>query len=136
MSEEPGRVPMHSEHFTEAELACHHCGRNECTKALLDALEQFRAAAGKPVHINDAYRCPEHNAKVGGAKNSQHLLGMAADIRVDGMTGRQLYEVAVRCPLIHGIGRSDYSNYLHIDVRSKPAKWCYDEKGREVTWYA
>jgi len=124
-----------SPHFGSRELACRHCGKNECTQALLDALEQFRAAAGKPVHVNDAYSCPVKNAEVGGAKNSQHLLGNAADIRVDGLTGWQLYEIALQCPLIRGVGRSDFANYLHVDVRKTPAKWCYDSTGKEVAWH-
>lgn len=44
-------------------------------------LEQARKAAeGHPIHINCAYRCPAVNDAVGGAKDSAHLDGFAADI--------------------------------------------------------
>jgi hypothetical protein len=33
-----------------------------------------------PYKINSGYRCPALNAAVGGAKNSQHMKGQAADI--------------------------------------------------------
>jgi len=69
-------------HFSEAELACHHCGVNGCKQSLVDALEAFRAIVGKPVIVSSAYRCPQHNAEAGGAGRSEHVEGLAADIRV------------------------------------------------------
>lgn len=43
-------------------------------------LDPIRRAYGKPIYINSGYRSPLLNAKVGGAKNSRHKLGLAADI--------------------------------------------------------
>ena len=43
-------------------------------------LEPTRQAVG-PIIINSGYRNPRVNSLVGGVKNSQHLLGQAADIR-------------------------------------------------------
>ena len=37
------------------------------------------------IHINSGYRSPQLNRKIGGAANSNHLTGCAADIRVSGM---------------------------------------------------
>ncbi len=140
-----------SEHFSDAELRCQGkgcneveplepirgCGKNECKPELLEALEDFRAKVGKPVIINSAYRCPIHNAEVGGAPNSQHMLGEAADIRVTGMTAGQLEAIARTIPAIKGIGRADFQNYLHVDVRSTPEIecWCYDGKGATIKYY-
>jgi hypothetical protein len=45
---------------------------------------------GKPIMINSAYRGPAVNEKVGGSKASQHMVGCAADIRVPGMTPREV----------------------------------------------
>ena len=124
-----------SEHFTNEELACHHCGVNECKPELLDALELLRASINRPIIVNDAYRCPEHNRAIGGVPDSQHVLGLAADIRVPGMTAAELYFAAVKIGPIKGLGRDDHKNYLHVDVRQRFAQWCYNQDGRQVGWY-
>ena len=50
------------------------------TYGCLMLLEPARQVVG-PILINSGYRNPRVNALVGGVKNSQHLLGQAADIR-------------------------------------------------------
>lgn len=44
-------------------------------------LEPAREAIGCPIIINSGFRNPRVNALVGGVRNSQHVLGQAADIR-------------------------------------------------------
>ena len=43
-------------------------------------LDPVREKLAQPVIVTSAYRPPRLNAKVGGAKNSNHLYGYAADI--------------------------------------------------------
>ena len=45
-------------------------------------LEPLRAYAGKPIVISSGYRCPALNRAVGGASQSQHLRGEAADLHL------------------------------------------------------
>lgn len=43
-------------------------------------LEQVRALVGAPIAVSSGYRSPALNKAVGGAANSAHVLGLAADI--------------------------------------------------------
>ena len=43
-------------------------------------LDPIREEWGEPIVVSSGYRCKELNALVGGAKNSHHLLGCAADL--------------------------------------------------------
>ena len=43
-------------------------------------LDPIRSLYGKPIYVNSGFRSPTLNKVVGGAKNSSHLFGMAADI--------------------------------------------------------
>lgn len=50
-------------------------------KALCEnVLEPVRAIYSKPIAITSGYRCVTLNRLIGGAANSQHMLGEAADI--------------------------------------------------------
>lgn len=53
-------------------------------------LQSLRDWLGKPIIVNSGYRSPAVNKAVGGASNSSHMYGLAADIVVDGMTPYEL----------------------------------------------
>ncbi len=56
-------------------------GVPENVKALVEnVLDPLREKYGKPIKVNSGYRCPKHNLAVGGATQSQHMKGEAADI--------------------------------------------------------
>lgn len=50
-------------------------------RKLADVLQKIRDAFGRPIVINSAFRCEKLNNAVGGAKNSDHKYGAAADIQ-------------------------------------------------------
>ena len=74
------------EFFNFSEFACRCCGRippgvRGTIEALVDnVLDPARRVFGGPVSVSSGYRCPKHNAEVGGVGGSQHLRGEAADI--------------------------------------------------------
>lgn len=113
-----------SEHFSYEEMRC-HCGCSEFSidDRLLEGLEQLRAAAGKPVHINSAFRCQKHNKAVGGCFGSYHCLGKAADVVIDGLTPEQVAAIAEKIDLFRYGGIGIYNNFTHLDVRGTPARW-------------
>lgn len=55
----------------------------------INVLEPIRSAFG-PVVINSGYRNPTLNKAIGGAKNSQHVLGQAADIEIQRVSNVKL----------------------------------------------
>lgn len=60
-------------------------------KALvLNVLDPLRAMIARPIIITSGYRSQRVNELVGGSKTSQHLLGKAADIHVQGYTTQQM----------------------------------------------
>ena len=121
-----------SAHFSDQELACPCCGVNLCVDKLVNALEALREKIGLPITVTSGYRCAPHNAKVGGEPNSQHVRGMAADIKVVGLTPVEVYEIAKTVPAFGGFGVAH--TFLHVDVRTTPAKWCYDASGKSCPW--
>jgi uncharacterized protein YcbK (DUF882 family) len=85
--------------FKEQELCCKCCGQlppfaRENIEALVcEVLDPAREKLGSPIVVNSGYRCPKHNKEVGGATNSQHLLGQAADIRFQ-VSGFKIQDLA------------------------------------------
>ena len=73
-----------SKNFNRSEFACK--GKNCCGHSaavhpdLVDALQALRDHIGKPLSITSGFRCNRHNKAVGGAEQSFHTLGMAADV--------------------------------------------------------
>jgi hypothetical protein len=55
---------------------------------LCSLLEVVREELGVSLVVHDAWRPPEHNAAVGGAKASDHLTGSAADFHAAAGGGR------------------------------------------------
>jgi uncharacterized protein YcbK (DUF882 family) len=121
-----------TENFSFDEFAC-RSGSNFSSEAvtnimlLAEQLEVIRSeAGGKTIKINSGYRSPSHNKKIGGAKDSQHLRGTAADIVISGMKPSETADLIERLIdegkiLEGGVGR--YSRFTHYDIRGKKARW-------------
>ena len=91
-------------------------------KRLVDVLDAIRERIGQPIEVLSGYRCPEHNAEVGGVPNSQHVEGTAADITYDGINVDYLAQVAEECGA-DGIGCYYHQDFVHVDVRGYEARW-------------
>lgn len=107
--------------FQIKEFACHD-GSDEIRidEELVEKLQIIRSYFGVPVSINSGYRSPEHNAFVGGVKNSNHVLGKAADIVVKGVSPKTVAEFAKKIGF-RGVGL--YKDFTHVDTRDKTSYW-------------
>ena len=117
-----GNVKL-SQNFRVKEFACTD-GSDPVFVAveLVEVLQKIRSHFGKAVKITSAYRTPTKNKAVGGETYSQHLYGMAADIKVSGVSPKKVAEYAEKLmPKSGGIGI--YSTFTHIDVRADKSRW-------------
>lgn len=113
-----------SKHFSAAELRCHGdgcCdgGVDKISPRLLELLEQLRSnTGGLPLELSCAYRCPTHNAEVGGVKYSQHQYGTAADVLCpDHLEFGEFLWYVDQLPF-DGIGVYRSEGFIHVDVRN------------------
>lgn len=88
--------------------------------ALVALLETIRGRFQKPVVINSAYRTAQHNRRVGGSPGSKHLVGMAADIRIEGVRPEVVADYAATL-FTGGIGI--YDTFTHLDVAGYGRRW-------------
>jgi len=91
---------------------------------LMNNLDVLREHLGFPIIINSAYRSPEYNKSVGGAKNSQHLTASAADIRLN--VTPSVVQKAIKKLMKDGDmkkgGLGIYSTFTHYDI-GKSRTW-------------
>ena len=101
--------------FSPAEIACRGTGKLLVNEAALDTLQALRTRLGKPLIIRSAYRSPEHNRAVGGAKASKHMEGIAFDVAMANHDP-EAFEAAARAIGFKGFGFYPRSGFIHIDL--------------------
>jgi uncharacterized protein YcbK (DUF882 family) len=109
---------------------CCSCGCGfditDLTRQKFDAL---RTVFGGPLTVCGPARCPSHNAKVGGAKQSRHMSGDALDISIAGWGMYDVVRLAALASKMgaNGIGVGINRGILHIDFRPGPVldMWHY-----------
>tara|TARA_B110000444_G_C18480230_1_gene428821 strand:- start:218 stop:589 length:372 start_codon:yes stop_codon:yes gene_type:complete len=95
---------------------------------LVGQLQFLRDYTGRAITVNSAYRSPEHNSKIGGAMSSQHLLGKAADITIEGLKPAEVYRlidelIDMGLMLQGGLGLYEKKGFVHYDIRKTKARW-------------
>lgn len=89
---------------------------------LFDALHAINARleTNRPFQIISGYRSPVTNAMLhshssGVAEHSQHMLGKASDVRIEGVDLRNLHKAALAVSA-GGVGYYPVSDFVHVDV--------------------
>jgi uncharacterized protein YcbK (DUF882 family) len=89
---------------------------------LFDALHAISARldANQPFQVISGYRSPQTNAMLharsnGVAEHSQHMLGKACDVRMEGVSLGVLHRAALDVSA-GGVGYYPVSDFVHVDV--------------------
>ena len=111
-----------TKNFKVSEFACKHCGENKIDQRVLNMAQTIREALGVPVRVNSGYRCPTHNAAVGGVKGSKHILGLAADLSCS-LGSAKMFETVKALKAEGKLPDLDYCikyrTFIHIDCGGK-----------------
>jgi uncharacterized protein YcbK (DUF882 family) len=97
----------------------------ENIKELADNLQVLRDVIGR-IDLTNAYRCKEHNADVGGATNSQHIKGKAADIKSNTLSPSEIASIIddlMKSEKFKLGGIGIYNTFTHVDIRGYKARW-------------
>jgi len=98
----------------------------ENLKELASNLQVIRDTIKAPIRINSGYRSPSHNKRIGGATNSFHVKGMAADIVIDGYTPEEVFatlDILMKQGKIKKGGLKKYRTFVHYDIRGVIKRW-------------
>jgi uncharacterized protein YcbK (DUF882 family) len=97
---------------------------NEAIKMDVRTIDIMAAAhrlmdVSEPYMLLSGYRCPKTNAMLrskskGVAKNSLHMVGKAADLRLQSRSVGQMAKAATACAS-GGVGKYSRSNFVHMD---------------------
>lgn len=80
-------------------------------------LEQVKTVlGGKPIMINSGFRSKQVNDAVGSKDTSQHRIGCAADIRVPGMTPKQVVQACIDADIPYDQIIEEFASWTHISV--------------------
>jgi uncharacterized protein YcbK (DUF882 family) len=86
--------------------------------AILDWTQRYLRQFGytQPLHVLSGFRTQHTNQRTeGAAKNSQHLVGKAVDVRIPGLSAEYLGRL-YRWLSQGGVGIYDSSNFVHVDT--------------------
>jgi uncharacterized protein YcbK (DUF882 family) len=89
-------------------------------------LQVLRDEVKKPIKITSGFRDPSFNKKIGGATQSRHITGQAADLKIEGYTPKQvaaIIEKLIAAGKMKQGGLGIYSTWIHYDVRGTAARW-------------
>lgn len=127
-----------SPHFQYGEFWCHcngtlpGCRSVVVSHVLADALETYRAALSPGgVLVVSGYRCHEYNGRIGGAGNSQHLYGNAADV-----PAHASFTAVKKLGVFSGIGIVRSNGLVsHVDVRHVGPNTTGGTPSHPTIWY-
>ncbi len=86
---------------------------------IVDKLASLQQQFGRELPINSGFRDRGHNAKVGGAKGSQHIHGNAVDLDVRELSKDERVELIRQASAMGFTGIGVYNNAIHLDLGNR-----------------
>jgi uncharacterized protein YcbK (DUF882 family) len=86
---------------------------------LCQTLEQVRSLVGCPLVICSGYRSEALNRRVGGAPNSAHRFGLAADFKAQGLSVPQLARAIRDSALTFDQLILEFDSWVHLAVAAE-----------------
>lgn len=119
-----------TKHFHIDEIKCRcGCELADIDPEFMSRVQLLRDIYKKPMRVNSAVRCVEHNRKVGGARGSYHISDKASgrvcravDIHIEDSVMRHKF-IRIALGLFHGVGI--YHNFVHVDGRERDKMSCW-----------
>lgn len=118
--------------FTKDEVKCPCCGLLP-TYAFMLKVQQLRDLVGSPLSVGSCARCNTHNAIIGGASKSHHIVDGtesqdddhgAIDIKVKPDDGVMRYRIVNAAMRLGFTGIEIATHHIHLDTRkTTPYLW-------------
>lgn len=110
----------------------------DALKRTAQGLEAVRVRLGcAPIIVTSGYRCPALNAAIGGAKNSQHMRGEAADIICPRFGGPVEVATALRDSGVeYDQLLLEFGRWVHVSFSERPRHMALvvDKAGTRPMW--
>jgi uncharacterized protein YcbK (DUF882 family) len=131
--------PQLTTDFRASEFACRHCGRHGIRQWFVEHLQALRDHHGRPMIINSGYRCELHPVESRKSKPGRHYEGIAADVRISGVSLLAVWRSLANFSQFTGIGVNRHAGFIHLDCRPlRPTGarvvWAYNQQGQQVRW--
>lgn len=86
-------------------------------KTVAEKLEEIRTLLGVPIVVTSGYRSPVVNRAVGGATNSAHMSGLAADFHAPGFTIVQIATKISASDIVYDQLICEFAAWVHVGLR-------------------
>lgn len=83
-------------------------------------LQPLRDKLNVPITVTSGYRCERLNKRVKGAKNSEHLFGQAADIKIHNFSTKQITDLIIEMDLPFNQVIEEFGVWVHVSHNSTP----------------
>jgi hypothetical protein len=89
------------------------------TALCVHILEPLRILVDKSIRVTSGYRSHDLNRAIGGSATSQHLVGAAADINVEGLSPQELFDLIRHSDLPFDQLIQEFDEWVHVSFTTR-----------------